>query len=108
MLVAEGVGRRLYPETNMWGLAKPLIEEWVESNLTPEIRATEMVSEAGILIERLPNLIATLGESVVTIGRDGLRLHPDTAHTMSRRKSASRWGWWIGAAVVIGFLIVAN
>ena len=92
----------------MWELAKPLIEDWVESNLTPETRATEMVSEAGILIERLPNLIATLGESVVTIGRDGLRLHPDTAHTMSRRKSASRWGWWIGAAVVIGFLIVAN
>ena len=108
MLVAEGVGRKLYPETNMWELAKPLIEDWVESNLTPETRATEMVSEAGILIERLPNLIATLGESVVTIGRDGLRLHPDTAHTMSRRKSASRWGWWIGAAVVIGFLIVAN
>jgi len=108
MLVAEGVGRKLYPETNMWELAKPLIEDWVESNLTPEARVTEVVSEAGMLIERLPNLIATLGESVVTIGRDGLRLHPDTTHTMSGRKSTSQWGWWIGAVIVIGLFIVAN
>ena len=28
MLVAEGVGRRLHPETNMWELARPLIEGW--------------------------------------------------------------------------------
>ena len=35
MVVAEGVGRALNPELNMWQLAQPLIEEWMAENLGP-------------------------------------------------------------------------
>ena len=108
MLVAEGVGRQLYPETNMWELAKPLIEEWVEKNLTQEFRAKEAMSEAGRVIEHLPSLIINLSESVKTIGQRGLKLDQDTTNTMSKRKPISRWSWWIGAALVMGFLIISN
>src|SRR3546814_14317447 len=38
MLVAEGVGRRLDPTTNMWMLAQPLMEEWMRENRGPEAR----------------------------------------------------------------------
>jgi ubiquinone biosynthesis protein len=45
MLVAEGVGRQLSPDTNMWELARPLIEDWVAKNMTAEARAAEAVGE---------------------------------------------------------------
>ena len=32
MLVAEGTGRKLAPDANMWLLARPLIEEWFLSS----------------------------------------------------------------------------
>ena len=36
MVVAEGVGRALNPELNMWQLAQPLIESWIVDNLGPQ------------------------------------------------------------------------
>ncbi len=108
MLVAEGVGRRLYPETNMWELARPLIEDWMEDALSPEARAAEAFAEAGRLMERLPALVADLEGSVSALARDGLRLHPDTLAAFSRRgRESRRWPWWAGAAVVVGIVIAA-
>jgi len=106
MLVAEGVGRRLYPDTNMWELARPLIEDWMEQAMTPEARAAEAVSEAGRLLERLPALVVDLEESVSTLAREGLRLHPDTlAAFAGARREGARWPWWAGAALVAAVVI---
>ena len=108
MLVAEGVGRRLHPETNMWELARPLIEDWMEDALSPEARAAEAMSEAGKLIERLPTLITEMGDSVQTLSRDGLRLHPETVNAMSGGRGQARWPWWAGAAIFVGILIAVS
>ena len=45
MLLAEGVGRRLAPETNMWEMARPLIEDWFRERLGPEGADGRMVRE---------------------------------------------------------------
>ena len=107
MLVAEGVGRRLHPETNMWELARPLIEQWVEDHMTPEARAAEIAAEAGRVIERLPALISDMEESIGSLGRDGLKLHPDSvAALLAREKSGSRWPLWAAAGAIAVFLVV--
>ena len=107
MLVAEGVGRRLHPETNMWELARPLIEQWVEDHMTPEARAAEIAAEAGRVIERLPALISDMEESIGSLGRDGLKLHPDSvAALLAREKSGSRWPLWAAAGAIAVFLLV--
>jgi ubiquinone biosynthesis protein len=108
MLVAEGVGRRLHPDTNMWELAKPLIDDWMEDALSPEAKAAEVMAEVGRLIERLPTLITDMNDSVSTLARDGLKLHPDTVNAMSGGRRSARWQWWAGAAIAVGLLIVAN
>ena len=95
MLVAEGVGRRLHPDTNMWELAKPLIDDWVEDALSPEAKTAEVMAEAGRLIERLPTLITDMNDSVSALSRDGLKLHPDTVNAMSG-------GRRIGSLAVVG------
>ncbi len=56
MVVAEGVGRMLYPEINMWQLAEPLIREWMEDNFSPKARVKFYAGEAKGLLGRLPKL----------------------------------------------------
>jgi ubiquinone biosynthesis protein len=106
MLVAEGVSRKLCPETNMWELARPLIEDWMENEMSVEARAAEMMDEAGRLIERLPHLISTLGEAADQLSRDGLKLHPATIEALAGgRRSSASWPLWAGAAVIAGVLV---
>lgn len=77
MLVAEGVGRGLNPDVNMWTLARPLIEEWMIEHRGPEARIRRGLEQAVDAALRLPVLmdaLATLAEQ----SRSGIRLHPDT------------------------------
>ena len=45
MVVAEGVGRALNPDLNMWQLAQPLIEAWVAENLGPQAQLRSAVED---------------------------------------------------------------
>ena len=107
MLVAEGVGRRLHPDTNMWELARPLIEDWMEDALSPEAKTAETIKEAGKLIEQLPILINDMGEGVATLTSEGLKLHPDTLSVMSKSKKSAAWPWWAVAVIALGLIISA-
>ncbi len=108
MLVAEGVGRRLCPDTNMWELARPLIEDWMQSEMTVEARAAEAIDEAGRLIERLPYLVSAMGEAAERFTRDGIRLDPATLEALTgNRRNRTRWPLWAGAAVIAGLVIAA-
>ena len=31
MVVVEGVSRKLYPETNIWNVSRPVLEDWLKS-----------------------------------------------------------------------------
>ncbi len=105
MLVAEGVSRRLQPDTNMWELARPLIERWMEDSMTAEARAGEAIDEAGKLIERLPALVSEMGDSVGRLARDGLRLHDDVLDVLGANRKRPVWPWVASAALVAGVVI---
>ena len=45
MLMAEGMGRRLNPDVNIWELARPLIEDWMLDRLHPANRARRAAAE---------------------------------------------------------------
>ena len=57
ILVAEGVGRMINPDVNMWVLARPLIEKWMIANRSPEARMLDNVKNFVGLIESLPENI---------------------------------------------------
>ena len=108
MLVAEGVGRKLCPETNMWELARPLIEDWMTDEMTAEARAAEIVAEAGRLIERLPQLLSDMSETAGQLSRDGLKLHPATIAAMTGGSGRqTRWPLWAGAAAIVVAVLIA-
>jgi ubiquinone biosynthesis protein len=106
MLVAEGVGRKLYPDTNMWELARPLIEEWVTANLAPEAQLGEAARDIAGALERLPRLVAGMEQTVGSLARGGLRLHPDSLRALAaaRGQGRPRWPIWASLAVLVALV----
>jgi ubiquinone biosynthesis protein len=109
MLVAEGVGRALYPQINMWELARPLIEDWTRDNMGAEARAIDAITDITQGLERLPGLIADMEDSIGSLARGGLKLHPDSlrALTGGRTEPRPRWPYWAGAAVLAAIAVAA-
>ena len=56
MLVAEGVGRKLDPNSNMWVLSRPLIEKWMRRYRGPEARLKEGIEGFTSILSRLPSI----------------------------------------------------
>ncbi len=58
MVMAEGIGRVLNPDVNMWTLARPLVEQWVRENMGPEAELRRALDEGVDALKRLPALIS--------------------------------------------------
>jgi len=78
MVLIEGVGRRLDPEADMWGLARPLIEAWMRDNRGPEARAREGLETLADLLDRVPRLVRSLETLVTDWSQQGVILHAET------------------------------
>ncbi|MBL8628289.1 MAG: 2-polyprenylphenol 6-hydroxylase [Rhodospirillaceae bacterium] len=102
MLVAEGVGRTLAPETNMWELAQPLIERWMRDQLGPEARVIGAAESALTTIAKVPRIINRLDAVTADLAANGLKLHPQSAEAM---RGNGGWGRWLPWAVIAGLLI---
>ena len=104
MLLAEGLGRSLNPEVNIWILTQPLIEDWMRENLGPEARLRETSEEAMATLRRLPGLLADAERLLADMASGGLRLHPDTARAMAAHRgggTAAAVGWLALAALLV-------
>jgi ubiquinone biosynthesis protein len=105
MLVAEGVGRTLYPKVNMWELARPLIENWMRETMRPEARLGETLADAGQMLERLPTLLADMESAVATVARDGVKLHPEALAGLQGGRRGRRWSWLVAGAAVAALVL---
>ncbi len=98
MLIAEGVGRNLNPNVNMWFLAEPFIESWMRENLGPKARIKALGDETRDTLMRLPRIVANIEEALEDIGKNGLKL--DTSNGRPQ-KPAFDLGW-VGWCVALG------
>jgi len=55
MVVVEGVARKLYPETNIWDISKPVLEEWLKSIKSPKASFDTALNTSAEIIKRIPN-----------------------------------------------------
>jgi ubiquinone biosynthesis protein len=87
MVVAEGVGRALNPELNMWQLAQPLIEGWIADNLGPQAQLRSAVEEGLETVRRLPHLVER-GERVLdAVAGGGILVDPRSLELLAGRSS---------------------
>lgn len=85
LMQAEGMGRMLHSESNMWALAQPLVEEWMIVNLGPQARVKEAAGDVARGLERLPSLIIQMEDAARHFSHNGLRLDENS---MTRLVSA--------------------
>ena len=56
MVVVEGVARKLYPETNIWNVSKPILENWLENLKGPKATISSAIDTSGEILKRIPDL----------------------------------------------------
>ncbi len=101
MLLAEGVGRQLAPNANMWQLAQPLIEEWMTEHRGPEARLAELAADAIRAAERLPHAVGELERAARAVADGNIRI--DLA---GETKQTPQWPLWLAIAVLTILLLV--
>jgi len=55
MVVVEGVSRKLDPDTNIWNVSRPILENWLKEVKDPVNKVNEFVNETSEILKKLPN-----------------------------------------------------
>ena len=55
MVVVEGVARKLYPETNIWEVSKPVLEDWLKNVKSPKSTFQTAINTSSEIIKRIPD-----------------------------------------------------
>ncbi len=56
MVVVEGVARKLYPETNIWEVSRPVLEEWLKDIKSPKSTIDTAINTSSEILKRIPDL----------------------------------------------------
>ena len=56
MVVVEGVARRLYPETNIWEVSRPVLEDWLKNVKSPKSTINTAINTSSEILKRIPDL----------------------------------------------------
>jgi len=94
MMTVEGVGRRIFPEHDMWAAADPVVRRWMARELSPAARVKRFAEEA---TEALHNLARLLREPPRAVPVD----------VKDEPRGASRLLWFAAGAVVAGAAFLA-
>ena len=55
MVVVEGVARKLYPETNIWEVSRPVLEDWLKEIKSPKSTLDTAINTSSEIIKRIPD-----------------------------------------------------
>ncbi len=56
MVVVEGVARKLYPETNIWEVSRPVLEDWLKGVKGPRSTINKAINTSSEILKRVPDL----------------------------------------------------
>lgn len=110
MLVAEGTGRSLCPDINMWLLTRPLVQDWMMTAFGPEARLREAADSIATNVARLPELIKA-AEATARVLADGqVKLHPETIAALLRGAEPQPFNmhglFWVLLAVIFAIVLI--
>ena len=56
MVVVEGVARKLFPETNIWEVSRPVLENWLKNIKSPKSTIDSALSTSAEILKKIPDL----------------------------------------------------
>ena len=96
MVVVEGVARSLNPSMNMWETSRPVVTDYIRTNLGPPAVARDLAATVRIL-SRLGPRLPQMAEAAL------IRAAAPAPEPEERR--APGWAWGVGGAIVGGALV---
>ncbi|MFY0692723.1 MAG: 2-polyprenylphenol 6-hydroxylase [Paracoccaceae bacterium] len=75
MVVVEGVARTMYPQINIWEVAKPVVEDYIKQNVGPRALLVDLASTVQVLARFGPKL-PVLAERLLRAQEDQAREDP--------------------------------
>jgi len=98
MMTAEGVGRSLNPNVNMWKLSEPLIASWAKENLGPRARVKDTLKDGAAAIQHLPRLLKDMQRFFDRVEQSGVPIARESIDALSvaRLRVQRQWirlGW---------------
>lgn len=106
MLVAEGTGRALCPDANMWILARPLMERWMRETFSPDVRLKEVAGDVAYNLARLPELMRKIEQGAGALADGAIKLHPQTIRALrGEERRASSALIWVTAILVLTIIL---
>ena len=54
MVVVEGVARKLYPDTNIWEVSRPVLENWLKEVKSPKSTIDTAINTSSEILKRIP------------------------------------------------------
>jgi ubiquinone biosynthesis protein len=96
MVMAEGIGRILNPNLNIWEISRDLIEDWGKDNFSIKAKSKDRISEFLGNIKKFGNVIENLSKSVTSEGIKVIENTPKNAFDL-----ISFWKGIITASVIL-------
>ncbi len=113
MVVVEGVARQLDPETNIWKISRPVLEDWMKSIKGPEANIKKTIEVSKELLERvpdLPNIMDKANQALQMLAEGKLNLHASEGKKFEieelKMKNMRNNIFIIFLGIVIGLFIV--
>jgi ubiquinone biosynthesis protein len=104
----EGLGRRLYPELDLWETAKPYLENWMRDQLGPRAFLKALRQAAPKWREVLPELPVLIHETLQHQRQTGLaeqQAHQRRVESALRRQARNQSLALVGGALVIAAVL---
>lgn len=93
MMTAEGVGRSLNPDLNMWQVSEPLIAQWARKNLSPKARALHAMKDAATTAQQLPRLLKDAHQFFAHIEQNGISIASNSIEALQNKRLAKQRVW---------------
>ena len=55
MVTVEGVARKLHPETNIWEVSRPVLEDWIKNTKSPKTTLDTAINTSAEILKRIPD-----------------------------------------------------
>jgi ubiquinone biosynthesis protein len=102
LMVAEGVGRMLNPNLNMWELATPLIEEWAQDNFGLKAKLCNAANHIDVVVKKLPHFLMQIEQTFKNLGdENGLKLQTANYPHHNRYETNNKWLVFAWSALAI-------
>ena len=108
MMLAEGIGRSLNPNINMWKMSEPLIMSWYRQNLSKPAIALTRAQDTVEQLQRLPETLESLNIALKRLGEGKIVLDSNTVKILggNRRKTQFMTYLVIGLLVILAYLMI--